>query len=90
MSIATGITGHGNVNYYAAFEEGLKTMKKINSKDFKEAKLSRKDKIIPLLASTSKIQVNNDFVPIDLLLLFQRICVLKNRMKNSKIIWLLN
>lgn len=58
-------------------------MKKINGKNFKEVKLSRKDKIIPLLASTSKIKVDDDIIPIDpLLLLFQRICVLKNRMKN--------
>lgn len=34
-------------------------------------------KIVPLLAANSKIKINNENVPIDPLLLFQRISVLK-------------
>lgn len=48
-------------------------MKKIKGKNFKEVKSSIKDKIISLLASTNKIKVDDDIIPIDPLLLFQKL-----------------
>lgn len=77
MSIATGITGDKSINCYNAFEEGLKVMKKIEGKNVRELKLLRKDKINSLLAKNNKIKIHDNVIPVDPLLLFQRICVLK-------------
>ncbi|KAL4710241.1 hypothetical protein ACJJTC_005414, partial [Scirpophaga incertulas] len=38
---------------------------------------TRKDKINPLLAKSNKIKIHDEVIPVDPLLLFQRICVLK-------------
>lgn len=77
MSIATGITGDEKVNCYDAFNIGVKAMKKINGQNFKDLKLTKKDKVVSLLTVNNKIKVYDEVIPIDELLLFQRICVLK-------------
>ncbi|KAF2897721.1 hypothetical protein ILUMI_08449, partial [Ignelater luminosus] len=77
MSIAAGITRDKDINCYDAFEEGLKIMKKTERHNLRELKLLKRYKINPLLATNNKIKINDDFVPVDRLLLFQRICVSK-------------
>ncbi|GFQ68360.1 uncharacterized protein TNCT_514701 [Trichonephila clavata] len=52
-------------------------MKKPEGQNLRELKLSRKDKINPLLAKNSKIKIREDVITVEPLLLFQRICVLK-------------
>ena len=51
--------------------------KKINNTNFSDIKLTRKDRVIPLLSVNSKMKIHDDVIPIDPLLLFQRICVSK-------------
>ncbi|GFT86687.1 uncharacterized protein TNCV_1251501 [Trichonephila clavipes] len=65
------------INCYGAFEQGLTVMKKTDGQNLRELKLSRKDKINPLLAKNSKIKIREDVITVEPLLLFQRICVLK-------------
>lgn len=40
-------------------------------------KFKRKDKVIPLLAANSSIKIDEVAIPIDPLLLFQRMCIAK-------------
>ncbi|GFS90817.1 uncharacterized protein TNCV_1004001 [Trichonephila clavipes] len=75
ISIATGITGDKEINCYDAFEKGLTVMKETEGQNLRELKLSRKDKINPLLAKNSKIKIREDVITVESLLLFQRICV---------------
>ena len=51
--------------------------KKINNTNFKELRLKRSDKCLPLLTMSSNIKVDNEIVPINPLLIFQRISIMK-------------
>lgn len=48
----------------------------IDDMTFNDIKLSKKDKVISLIGVNSKVKIG-DIVPIDPLLLFQRICIMK-------------
>ena len=77
-SIATGVSGNSQINCHEAFKIGVDSMKKINNENFKDLKLRRKDKCLSLLATVnSKIKIDDTIVPVDPLLLFQRISVMK-------------
>ncbi|GFW58552.1 uncharacterized protein TNCV_718521 [Trichonephila clavipes] len=77
IPIATGITGYKDINCYDAFEQGLTAMKQTEGQNLRELKLSRKEKINPLLVKNSKIKILDDVITVEPFLLFQRICVLK-------------
>lgn len=77
MSIATGLIGNEKINSYDAFNVGISIMKKITGLNFKDLKLSKTDNVQSLLAVNSKIVKDKEEIPVDPLLLFQRICVLK-------------
>ncbi|KYM93404.1 hypothetical protein ALC62_15994 [Cyphomyrmex costatus] len=53
-------------------------MQRIDGCNFKDIKLKRSDKCVPLLAVISKIVIDKEIVPIDPLLLFQRISIVKS------------
>ncbi|XP_018372446.1 PREDICTED: uncharacterized protein LOC108767205 [Trachymyrmex cornetzi] len=97
-NIATGVIDHEKtINCYNAFDQGIETVKKINGQNFRDLKLKTSQKVVPLLAANSKLKINNEHVPIDPLLLFQRITVLKksdtdlqNYMKNELAPYLLS
>lgn len=74
--LATGIVGDESINPQEAFEKGLEILKSLDGKPI-TTPLQRKNKILPLSAAFHKIDVNNSVVPIDPLLIFQRICFLK-------------
>lgn len=76
-SISTGVTGDSKINCHEAFEVDLNSMKKINNCNFKDLKLKRKDKCMPLLAMSSKIKMDDQLIPIEPSLIFQRISILK-------------
>lgn len=76
-SISTGVTGDSRINFHEAFEIGINSMKKINNLNFKELRLKRSDKCLPLITMSSNIKVDNEIVPIDPLLIFQRISIMK-------------
>ena len=78
ISIATGVSGDEGVNCCDAFEVGLNAMKRVDGDNFKDMKLKRSEKSVPLLAVNSKIVINKEVVPIDPLLLFQRISIIKS------------
>lgn len=65
------------------FEECLEAKKKTEGQNIRKLKLLREDKTIPLLAKYIEIKIHDNVFPVDLLLLFQSICV-KHTMKNLK------
>lgn len=86
ISLSTGVkcSKNDNINCHEALEVGLRCMgemMKVGSdgiqKCFGTLKYKRRDKVIPLKALVSSVKVSDTPVPIDPLLLFQRICVLK-------------
>lgn len=77
QNIVTGLVGSDNINCYDALTVGIDTSKKINGLNFTEIKLSKRDKIIPLIGVSSKLKIGDKYVPVDPLLLFQRLCVMK-------------
>lgn len=77
QNIATGLIGTDEINCYDALRIGIEAMKKITGVSFADIKLSKKDKVIPLIGVNSKLKIGDSFVPVDPLLLFQRISVMK-------------
>ena len=60
-----------------ATEEGMALMKRMNGQNMEDLKLKRNDRVLSLLSVNSKIKLNDKEVPIDKLLIFQRICIIK-------------
>ncbi|CAH0556725.1 unnamed protein product [Brassicogethes aeneus] len=75
VSIASGIVGDDKINCYKAREVGLASMAKMTGLTFNNIKLKRADKVVPLLAMTSTIKVHEEKVPVDPVLLFQRMSI---------------
>lgn len=77
ISIATGIVGDKRVNCYKANEIGLTEMKKMIGLTYGSVTLKRSSKVLPLGIMTSSIKIRDELIPIDPLLLFQRISIMK-------------
>lgn len=75
ISIASGVVGDNTINCYKARELGLISIAKITGLTFKDIKLKRADKVVPLLAMSSTVKVHEEKVPVDPVLLFQRMSV---------------
>lgn len=75
VSIASGVVGDEKINCYKAREVGLGSMTKIIGKTFNDIKFKRADKVVPLLAMSSTIKVHDEKVPVDPVLLFQRMSI---------------
>lgn len=76
-NIVTGLIGTEEINCHNALTVGIQAMKAIDGTYFNEIKLSKKDKVISLHGVNSKLKIGNNTIPVDPLLLFQRICVMK-------------
>ncbi|XP_052758830.1 uncharacterized protein LOC128202453 [Galleria mellonella] len=76
-NIVTGLIGTDEINCYNALAIGIEAMKSIDDITFNDIKLSKKDKVISLIGVNSKVKIDDKIVPIDPLLLFQRICIMK-------------
>ncbi|KYN02063.1 hypothetical protein ALC62_07132 [Cyphomyrmex costatus] len=85
MSIFSGIVSDlkegkkGNeaknaINCHKAFEIGLASVKEMTGKNFGEVTFKRTNRVKALSSIHASIKVNDDLVPIDPLLLFQRLC----------------
>jgi len=77
MSIATGVVGDKTINCHNAREVGIASMNKIIGQTFNNIKFKRADKVLPLLTIVSTIKVPDEKVPIDPILLFQRMSITK-------------
>jgi len=77
MSIASGVVGDKTINCHNAREVGIASMNKIIGQTFNDIKLKRVDKVLPLLTISSTIKVHDDKVPVDPILLFQRMRITK-------------
>ena len=75
MSIFSGIVGNDSINSHRAYEVGMKSVKSIIGQDFECVKFTRKNKVLSLQTVKSLVKVNNDTIPINPLLLFQRLCL---------------
>lgn len=73
MSISNGIIGNDEINCYDAYEIGTNLMNKMVGLKFDNFKFKRANRVLPLLSVKSSIKVDDHSVPIDPLLLFQRI-----------------
>ncbi|CAH1099224.1 unnamed protein product [Psylliodes chrysocephalus] len=71
--ISSGVVGE--INCYKARVVGLNSMTKLTGLTFNNIKLKRADKVVPLLAMSSIIKVHDEKVPIDPVLLFQRMSI---------------
>uniref|UniRef100_A0A6P7FJD1 Uncharacterized protein LOC114328610 n=1 Tax=Diabrotica virgifera virgifera TaxID=50390 RepID=A0A6P7FJD1_DIAVI len=75
VSIASGVVGDSTINGYKAREIGLDSISKITGLTFNNIKLNRAEKVVPLLAMNSTIKVRDKKVPVDPVLLFQRMSI---------------
>ncbi|KAL4105063.1 hypothetical protein QTP88_020338 [Uroleucon formosanum] len=73
MSISNGIIGNDEINCCDAYEIGKNLMNKMVGLKFDNFKFKRANRVLPLLSVKSSIKVYDHSVPIDPLLLFQRI-----------------
>ncbi|KMQ87541.1 hypothetical protein RF55_13145 [Lasius niger] len=84
MSIATGIIGDEKINCHNAHNIGTTAMEKKIGNNFNDIKFSRADRVLSLLTVNSNVKVRDTTVPIDPLLLFQRISVMKRSNKELR------
>ncbi|KAK4885458.1 hypothetical protein RN001_001729 [Aquatica leii] len=77
LSIASGVVGDDKINCHKAREVGIASMSKMTGQTFNNIKLKRSEKVLPLLAATSTVKIHEEEVPIDPVLLFQRMSVTK-------------
>ncbi|CAH1106781.1 unnamed protein product [Psylliodes chrysocephalus] len=75
ISIASGVVGDSKINCYKAREVELNSVTKLTGLTFNNIKLKRADKAVSLLAMSSTIKVHDEKVPIDPVLLFQRMSI---------------
>ena len=79
--MAKGMKKSEKTNSRNAFEKGLKVIKEISGKDFKDLKSSRSKLVKTIASSNLTIAIDKNTVEIDPDVLFHRICVVK---KNDK------
>ena len=77
MSISTAIVGHEDVNCHLAREVGITGIRKIVGENFKGVKLLRKNVVVTLAACSNGIKMGDNKVTIDLLTVFQGVCIAK-------------
>lgn len=77
MSISTGIIGDEKINCYMAQELGTAGISKIVGGDFHTVKFKRNDRVNVLSIMNADIRIEDDVIPINPLLIFQRMCIAK-------------
>lgn len=77
ISIATGIIGNKEINFHDAFNVGKVSPEKMYGLQFNEISFKRKERVLTLSIINSSIKIHDKLVPVDIHLLFQRICVAK-------------
>lgn len=77
VSISTGVVGDKSINCYKAGEVGKIGMKLMIGNNFKDVKLKRTNRVLPLATGNSAIKVHDKITPIDPLLLFHRLLMKK-------------
>lgn len=82
VSISTGIVGNNQINCYNAKEIGLQSIKEMIGVTFDKITLKRSKRVVPLSSVNTSIMVHNSQVPIDPLMLFQRISLNKKFEEN--------
>ncbi|GBN59827.1 hypothetical protein AVEN_191614-1 [Araneus ventricosus] len=78
ISIASGVVGDEKINCHNAREVGITSMTRMFGQTFNNIKLKRVDKVLSLLIISSAIKVHDEKVPIDPVLLFQRMSITKS------------
>ncbi|KAK4883770.1 hypothetical protein RN001_000041 [Aquatica leii] len=73
MSTATGVVGDNTILCHDVVTIGKQAMAKIQKLPFRNIKLSRKDRALPLFSMNSTIKIDNEKVVVYRLLLFQQI-----------------
>lgn len=78
MSIFSGIVGNlegkNAINCHKAFEHGLESLQEIVGGNFADVKYKRTNKVRNLKSIQSSVNIHNEIIPLDPLLLFQRLC----------------
>lgn len=78
------MVGNEHINCHNAAEIGTGMVHNIIGKSYDAVSFKRKDKVLPLSAMNSSIKIDSSPVPINRLLLFQRICILKTSEDDMK------
>ncbi|GBN12845.1 hypothetical protein AVEN_274270-1 [Araneus ventricosus] len=78
ISIASGVVGDEKINSHNAREVGITSMTRMFGQTFNNIKLKCVDKVLPFLTISSAIRVHDEKVPIDPVLLFQRMSITKS------------
>lgn len=77
VSITSGLKADTTIyKCHEAFEVGMLLMEKAIDNNFGQFKYSRKDKVLPFQAVSSKVKVKDNVIPISPTLIFQRISLL--------------
>lgn len=77
MLISTGVKGDVKIDCHNAYEIGMSLMTQIVGNNFSQIKFQRKKRVVPLRAANSSIKIQDEIVPIDPNILFQRISLAK-------------
>lgn len=84
VSIHTGVIAIQNINCQRAVEIGREMMTRIIGLDFGPLSFKRKDKVLSLSAVNTSITINETSLPINPLMLCQRMCIAKNSETDRK------
>ncbi|XP_026482212.1 uncharacterized protein LOC113389378 [Ctenocephalides felis] len=77
MSISTGMIGDEEINCHMSHEIGTASISKIIGADFNTVKFKRNDRVKALGVMNAGIRIKYIIVPINPLLIFQRMCIAK-------------
>lgn len=77
MSISTGIMGVEKINCHKSQEVCIDSMSKIVGENFYNVKFKRNDRVKSLGVMNVGVRIDDDIIPINPLLIFQRMCIAK-------------
>lgn len=77
LYIASGVVGDDKINWHKAREDGIASISKLTGQTFNNIKLKRIENALHLFAAGGTVEVHEELVPINPVLLLQRMSVTK-------------
>lgn len=84
LSISTGVVGNSTINCHLAGEIGAQMISRVVGLNSNYVKFKRNDRVLSLATVSNSIKIDSTPIPIDPLLLFQRMCIAKETEQNLK------
>ena len=85
MSLSTGVIGGDNITCHNAHEIGTMSIDSITDSNFRDIKIKRKNRVVPLQCVNSKVRIHDEIVPVHPETIFRRISLFKKSDRDLKL-----